>query len=102
MLDAVALRAGWKAGEIRTKMFRHTYVAARLQTLDGGAPVSIYTVSREAGHGSTAMVQRVYSHLGEVRHRSENVEYRIEQQRERLTDEQQEALKALLAEVGGR
>jgi hypothetical protein len=35
-LVAVAERAGWKPGEIRTKAFRHTYCAARLQTLDGG------------------------------------------------------------------
>ncbi len=29
-LDAAAARAGWKAGEIRSKQFRHTYAAARL------------------------------------------------------------------------
>src|SRR2546425_830589 len=49
LLDAVAVRAGWKAGEIRSKMFRHTYCAARLQTVDQGAPVSTYTVAREMG-----------------------------------------------------
>jgi integrase len=65
-------------------MFRHTYCAARLQTLDGGAPVSLFTVSRELGHTLPAMVQRVYSHLGSVRHRSEFVEYRIEQHRKVL------------------
>lgn len=86
LLDGVAKRAGWKEGEIRTKMFRHTYCAARLQTLDHGAPVSLYTVSRELGHGSTTMVQRVYSHLGEVRHRSDVVEYRVEQHKEKLRD----------------
>jgi hypothetical protein len=48
---------------------------SRLQTLDHGAPVSLYTVSRELGHGSEEMVRRVYSHLGTVRHRSEVVEY---------------------------
>src|SRR6184192_3443625 len=37
LLDAVAVRAGWQRGEIRSKMFRHTYCAARLQTLDQGA-----------------------------------------------------------------
>jgi hypothetical protein len=36
-------------------------------------------VSRELGHGSRDMVERVYSHLGTVRHRSESVEYRVEQ-----------------------
>jgi len=59
-------------------MFRHTYCAARLQTLDQGAPVSPWTVGRELGHGGHSLVNRVYGHLGEVRHRSEQVEYRIE------------------------
>ena len=31
------------------------------------------------GHGGEAMVRRVYGHLGHVRHRSGNVEYRVEQ-----------------------
>jgi len=57
----------------------HTYCATRLQTLDAGAPVSTYTVAREMGHGGESMVRRVYGHLGQVRHRSEAVEYRVEQ-----------------------
>lgn len=77
-LDAVAERVGWKEGEIRTKAFRHTYCAARLQTLDGGAPISPYTVAREMGHGGMALVNRVYGHLGTVRHRSEHVEFSVE------------------------
>ena len=85
-LDAVAGRCGWAKGEIRSKMFRHTYCSARLQTLDAGAPVSPYTVGKELGHGGTAMVERVYSHLGEVRHRSDVVEYRLEHHREALGD----------------
>ena len=85
-LDAVAMRAGWSKGEVRSKAFRHTYCAARLQTLDGGAPVSPYTVGRELGHGGASMVQRVYSHLGQVRHRADVVEFRIEHHRETLRD----------------
>ena len=76
-------KGGWPVYEgtpVRTKQFRHTYCAARLQTLDGGAQVSMYTVSRELGHSSIAMVQRVYSHVGTVRHRSEAVEYRAMRQ----------------------
>ncbi len=73
-LDAVAARACWTAGEIRSKMFRHTYCAARLQTLDQGAPVSVYTVAKELGHGGESMVRRVYGHLGQVRQRSDVVE----------------------------
>ena len=83
-LDKVAGRAGWEKGEVRSKAFRHTYTSTRLQTLDNGAPVSPFTVGRELGHGGTAMVERVYSHLGEVRHRSDVVEYRLEHHREAL------------------
>jgi len=83
-LDAIAARAGWKEGEIRTKMFRHTYCAARLQTLDHGAPISPFTVARELGHGGTSLVERVYGHLGTVRHRSDVVEYRVENHRDTL------------------
>lgn len=79
LLDAVAGRCRWEEGEIRTRRFRHTYCAARIQTLDNGAPVSLYTVARELGHGGLALVHRVYSHLGEVRHRSEVVEYRVDE-----------------------
>jgi hypothetical protein len=86
LLDRVAKRAGLGAGELRSKAFRHTYCAARLQTLDRGAPVSIYTVARELGHGSDEMVKRIYAHLGDVRHRAEVVEYRVEQHLEPLGD----------------
>lgn len=82
-LDAIAVRAGWRKGEIRSKAFRHTYCAARLQTLDGGAPVSLYTVAREMGHGGDALVKRIYGHLGHVRHRASAVEYRIQQHQDR-------------------
>jgi hypothetical protein len=47
----------------------------------------MYAVSRELGHGSEDMVRRVYSHLGTVRHRSEVVEFRVEQHFERLGDQ---------------
>jgi integrase len=59
LLDRIASRAGLAEGSLRTKMFRHTYCAARLQGLDRGAPVSTYTVARELGHESEAMVRRV-------------------------------------------
>lgn len=87
-IDAIGGRAGWKPGEITTKQFRHTFTAARLQCLDRGHPVSPYQVSKELGHGGDQLVRRVYGHLGEVRHRSEELEYRTEQHqdaaRERL------------------
>jgi integrase len=86
LLDAIATRAGWSAGDIRSKMFRHTYCAARLQTVDQGAPVSVYTVAKELGHGGESMVRRVYGHLGQVRQRAEVVEYRIEPYAAKLGD----------------
>ena len=59
--------------------FRHTYCAARLQTLDRDAPVSPYTVGQERGHGGDSLVKRVYGHLGTVRYRTAAVEYRVQQ-----------------------
>jgi hypothetical protein len=67
------------AVEIRTRPSRVTYATARLQTLDGGAPVSPWTVGKELGHGSRAMLEEVYGRRGDVRHRSKAVEYRVEQ-----------------------
>ncbi len=84
LLDAVAVNAGWKAGEITPKMFRHTYASARLQTMDHGAPVSIFTMSRELGHESESLVKRIYGHLGAWRHRARVVEYRVDQHRKVL------------------
>jgi integrase len=96
LLDRIAIRAGfltplidsrtsqqrrsnsgrplWEGTPVRSRIFRHTYCSARLQTLDHGEPVSTYTVRCELGHGSDDMVNKVYSHLGDVRHRSESVE----------------------------
>jgi len=47
--------------------------------LDNGAPVSVFTVGRELGHGGDSLVKKVYAHLGTVRHRAEAVEYRVSQ-----------------------
>ena len=83
-LDAVGERAGFAAGEIRTKRLRHTFCAAALQVVDRGAPISPWTVAKWMGHGGRSLVDRVYGHLGDVRHRSEVVEYRVDQYREAL------------------
>lgn len=79
--DAAALPAGFVKGKIRTKVLRHTNCSARLQTLDGGAPVSEFTVAKEMGHGGHDMVRKIYGHLGRIRHRAEVVEYHVEQHR---------------------
>src|SRR2546425_1136902 len=79
VLDAVVVNAGWQPGELRSKMFRHTFCAAALQLLDGDEPISTYTVARWMGHAGTALVNRTYAHLGTVRHRAKVLEYRADQ-----------------------
>lgn len=95
-LDTIAKSAGWRAGEVRPKAFRHAYASARVQTLDRGYPVSDFVVAKEMGHGGFELVKRVYGHLGQIRHRSEFVEYRIDQQREVIPPER---LRGLLRAV---
>ena len=60
---------------INPRMFRVTYCSARLQTLDNGKPVASWTVEAEMGHNSGKMIKRVYGRIGEMRHRSDVVEY---------------------------
>lgn len=87
LVDRVATVAGWGRGTIRPRMFRHSYASARLQTLDRGEPVALWSVSKELGHGSEAMLKKHYGRLGTVRHRAEVVEFRVEQHRDaRLKD----------------
>lgn len=84
MLDTLGSRVGFQPGEVRWNKLRHGYATARLQTLDNGALVSTFTVARELGHTGVHLVERIYGHLGEVRHRSEVVEFRVEQHLDRL------------------
>jgi integrase/recombinase XerC len=77
LLNGVAAAAGL-VQHITPYITRHTYCAARLQTLDGDAPISPYTVGKELGHSGDALVRRVYGHLGTVRPRSAVVEYPTE------------------------
>lgn len=99
-LDTLGEMCGFDEGELRTRRFRHTYCAARLQTVQRIAgpgadpatdenpyewvPVQKFTVQREMGHGGSTLVDRVYGHVGESLHRSEVVEYRVERHREEL------------------
>src|SRR5690606_1402745 len=62
-LDAIATRAGFPSGHVKLHGLRHTYTAARIQTLDRGAPVALFTVARELGHSSTDMIEERYGHL---------------------------------------
>jgi hypothetical protein len=71
-------RAVGEATFAESKAFRHTDCAARLRTLERGAPVSPWTAAREMGHGGRELVDRVYGHLGTIGDRTEVVEYRVE------------------------
>jgi len=51
-----------------------------------GAPVAPWTVEKELEHVGRDMLEEVYGRLGQVRHRAEVVEYRVEQNAERLAD----------------
>jgi integrase len=86
VVNRVSVPAGWEPGAITSKMFRHTYASSRLQTVDRGAPVALWTVEQEMGHGSADMIREVYGHLGSTRHRAEVVEYRVEQHGDALRD----------------
>jgi integrase len=84
-LDAITERTGhWKAGDVRSKMLRHSYCSARLMTVSGGEPVAVFTVSREMGHSSTKMVEGIYGHVKGLPHRSDVVEFRVEQHKAKL------------------
>jgi hypothetical protein len=70
-LDAIVERAGRQEVEIRTKVLGHTCCAVRLQTLDSGAPISVYTGAKKLGHGGDSMVSRVYGQLRAIAHQSD-------------------------------
>ena len=48
LIHRVACKLAGPAGEIRTKMFRHTHCAGRLQMRDGRLPVSPYKAVGES------------------------------------------------------
>ena len=73
-------------GDVTVMTFRPTYITARLQTTDNGAPVSPWTVCKEVGHANLKMIEQRYGRIGEIRQRKDAVEFRIEQHADRLKD----------------
>ncbi|MDE3001983.1 MAG: tyrosine-type recombinase/integrase [Gemmatimonadota bacterium] len=93
-LDRLGELCGLDPGKVRTRRFRHTYCSARLQTVQrivrpGADPdshdswdyveVSRFQVQKEMGHGGAQLVDRIYGHAQQNPHRSESVEYRVDQ-----------------------
>lgn len=58
----------------------------RLQPGGSSHGEALRTVGEELGHGGESLVKRVYGNLGQVRHHSEVVEYRVEQHRAKLEE----------------
>jgi len=56
---------------------RHTYASVRIQTLDHGEPVALFTVAQELGHRSIKLLEERYAHLLIDRRRLGYVEYRF-------------------------
>lgn len=77
-LDAIAERAGFKKGTVRTRMFRTSYITHRLACIDHGAPIEPYKVAREVGHNSLKMIMRVYGRVQRRRVRMEEFAFRAE------------------------
>ena len=85
-LDRITARVGFETGSVRLHQLRHTYTAARIQTLDRGAPVALYTVARELGHKSQTMIERRYGHMHDRAAGAEDVSFRIEAHRDIVAD----------------
>ena len=81
MLDDVRHALGTAADKaeigkhVTHHVLRHTYTAARLQTVDAGEPVALYTVARELGHSGTKQIERTYGHVLERRVRLSEVRF---------------------------
>ena len=74
-LAVIVAKAGLNPERVTPKVCRHTYCSARLQSLDQGQPVAEFTVERELGHSSGQMIREIYVHLGQIRQRTEGVEF---------------------------
>jgi integrase/DNA-binding Xre family transcriptional regulator len=78
ILDAIATRAGFPKGQIRTRVFRTSYITHRLACIDQGAPIDPYQVAREVGHSSLAMIMKVYGRVQRRRVRMEEFAFRTD------------------------
>lgn len=74
-MNRMADELGWPRKLVRLGVFRVTYASARVQTLDNGAPISIWTVQQEMGHATIEMLKDVYVRIGAIRRRGIEVAY---------------------------
>jgi integrase len=76
-LDTIAARAGFKAGKIRTRVFRTSYITHRLACIDQGAYIEPYKVAREVGHKSMDTTLWIYGRIQRRRVRMEELAFRL-------------------------
>jgi integrase len=77
-LDAIAMRAGWSRGQVRTRAFRTSYITHRLACLEAGAPIDPYQVAREVGHSDLRLIMKVYGRVQRRRIRMEELAFRVD------------------------
>ena len=58
-------------GHVHAPLNAPHLISQRLQSLDGGAPISPWTVASEVGHKNLAQIQNRYGHLAKQRQRHE-------------------------------
>lgn len=76
ILELIAKRAGFEQGQIRTEVFRTSYIIHRLACTDQGSPIDPYTVAREVGYTSPDLVERVRERVQYGRPRMEELAFR--------------------------
>jgi integrase len=63
MLDLIAKRAGFQEGQIRTPVFRTSYIIHRLACMDQGVPIDPKEVAREVGYTPPAAKKKVFARV---------------------------------------
>jgi integrase len=76
MLDLIATRAGFRIGQIRTRVLRTSYITHRLACMEHGTPIDPYEVAREVGYTSPAMIKTVYERAQHCRGTMDELAFR--------------------------
>ena len=63
MFDLIATRAGFLEDQIRTPVFRTSYIIHRLACMDQGVPIDPKKVAREVGYTTPAVKKKVFARV---------------------------------------
>jgi integrase len=75
MLDLIAKRAGFLEGQIRTPVFRTSYIIHRLACMDLGVPINPKKVAREVGYSTPAARKKVFARVQYGRARKDELAF---------------------------